>query len=165
MANIVIKPKAGHLNITGATFMVYANRYRVAASTLATVGRIKNGFDPTVYFLFCLSLELHLKSFVWLHDRIDKKKIKNKYGHDIEKLWAHSKVRGIEKYAKPTSLRDDVIALVGPYYKKRQFNYLDLDMIFDGYSDLKSEPKIIPTLNRLTNQLAKSLRSPILQAR
>lgn len=150
--------------MTGIAFMVYANRYREAAVTLASTTRAKTGFDPTVYFLFCLSLELHLKSFIWLHDRIEKEKIKNKYRHNIEKLWSHSKTRGIEKYAQPTTLRDHVITLVGPYYRKRQFNYLDLEMVFSGYRNLKAEPKVLHTLSRLTNQLGKSLRKPILRA-
>jgi hypothetical protein len=164
MANIVIKAKTAHVNMTGTAFMVYANRYREAAVALASTTRTKNGFDPAVYFLFCLSLELHLKSFIWLHDQIGKEKIKNKYRHNIEKLWNDSKNRGIGKFAQPTTLRDHVISLVGPYYRKRQFNYLDLGMVFSGYKNLKAEPKVLPTLGRLTNQLGKSLREPILRA-
>ena len=164
MANVVIKPKTGHINMTGTTFMVYANRYREAAVTLGSTSRSKQGFDPTHYFLFCLSLELHLKSFIWLHDQIGTERIKNKYGHNIETLWRDSKVCGIKKFAQPTALRDQVISLVGPYYQKRQFNYLDLDMVFSGYKNIKAEPKVLPTLSRLTNQLGKSLHEPILQA-
>ena len=147
MTNVVIKPKTAHVNMTGTAFMVYANRYREAAVALTSTTRTKNGFDPAVYFLFCLSLELHLKSFIWLHDRTGKEIIKNKYRHNIEKLWRHSKIRGIGKYAQPTTLRDHVITLVGPCYRKRQFNYLDLEMVFSGYKNLKAEPKILPTLN------------------
>jgi hypothetical protein len=164
MANIAIKPKTGHINTAGTAFLFYANRYREAAVSLLPTVHIKNGFDPTVYFLFCLSLELHLKSFIWLCDRTGRNQIKNRYGHNIEKLWRDAKARGIKKYAETTPLRDRVIALVGPYYRKRQLNYLDLSMVFTGYSSLKAEPRVLPTLNRLTNQLGKSLHDPILRA-
>jgi hypothetical protein len=65
---------------------------------------------------------------------------------------------------RATDLRDHVISLVGPYYRSRQLNYLDLDMIFNGYKNLKSEPRVIPVLKRLTQQLGISLRQPILRA-
>ena len=148
--------------MTGTAFMVYANRYREAAVKLASTTKAKNGFDPVIYFLFCLSLELHLKSYIWLHDQIGTEKIRTKYRHDIEKLWSHAKSKGIAKFAQPTTLRERVIKLVGPYYRDRQFNYLDLKMVFGGYKNLKAESKVLPTLSRLTDQLGKSLREPIL---
>ena len=163
MSSVEVKPKAGHVDMTGTALMVYANRYRDAAVGLKSTTRGRTGFDPVAYFLLCLSLELHLKSFIWLKDRIGKEKIKTKYGHNIEKLWRHSKDKGIAKYAQPTPLRDHIIALVGPYYLKRKCNYLDLDMVVEGYKSLKSEPKVLPTLSRLTEQLGKSLREPILR--
>lgn len=135
-----------------------ANRYREAALAWLPTSRRADRFDPVSYYLLCLSLELHLKSYIWLHDQIGHQKLKKKYGHNIEKLWHHSKTRGIKKYARTTPLRDRVISLVGPYYRNRQFNYLDLDMVFSGFNNLKFEPKALPTLSRLTGQLGKSLQ-------
>lgn len=37
-------------------------------------------------------------------------------------------------------------------------------MIFHGYKDIESEPKAITTLKRLTRQLGKSLKQPVLSA-
>lgn len=148
--------------MTGISFLSYANRYREAALVLASTPKTNNRFDPAVYFLYCLSLELHLKSFIWLHDKISRKNIKDTYRHDINKLWRHCKERGINKYAKPTPLRDHVIELIGPYYKNRKLNYLDLDMVFRGYTALKAEPRIVPTLDRLTKKLGQTLHDPIL---
>lgn len=162
--SVVIHCEPGHIEMTGAVFMVYANRYHDAAIGSMTSSKNVRGFDPVPYYLFCQSLELHLKSFIWLKDRIATNTIKNKYRHNIVKLWDHAKARGIDRYARATELRDRVISLVGPYYKDRKLNYLDLDMIFQGYKDIKSEPKAIPTLRRLTHQLGKSLKQPILQA-
>jgi hypothetical protein len=164
MPNVVIQPKPGHVNVTGAFFWVYANRYREATLACLSRSRPAEGFDPVPYFLSCLSLELHLKSFIWLHDQIGWKKIRNKYEHDIEKLWRHAKSRGIDKFAKPTPLRDQIIALVGPYYKERQFHYLDVNMVGSGFWNIQSEPRALPTLQRLNAQLHKSLRKPILSA-
>ena len=164
MANFVIQVKPAHINMTGTVFMTYANRYSEAAVGWLSNSNQELGFDPVPYYLLCQSLELHLKSFIWLEDRIDTKTIKNRYGHNLEQLWEHAKARRIDRYARVTDLRNSVISLVAPYYQRRQFNYLDLDMIFDGYNKLKSEKKVIPTLKRLTNQFGKSLKQPILKA-
>ena len=114
--------------------------------------------------MLCQSLELHLKSFIWLVDRIGRDRFRRKYGHDIEKLWRHAKAKGIRKYVGATKLRDSVIALLGPYYKRRQFTYLDLDMAFWGVKNQKRETRAVATLSRLTGQLAQTLRDPILAA-
>ena len=158
---VVVNPGPGHIESTGINFMVYAKQYRRAARAVEVAPPV-GGFDPVVYHLYCASLELHLKSFIWLTDRISTGKIKKKYGHDIVKLWRHAKQRRIDRYLTVTDLRDEVISLVGPYYKNRKFSYLDLTTAFRGYKRLKSEPRIVPTLRRLTTRLEKTLRTPIL---
>ena len=125
---------------------------------------VQAGFDPVMYYLYCQSLELYLKSFIWFIDRSSSETIRDKYRHNIEKLWRDAKKRDIGKYIRITQLRDNVIALVGPYYKTRKFNYLDLDMVHRGYKDLRSEPRVIPTLRRLTGQMENTLLVPILKA-
>jgi hypothetical protein len=165
MANVVIEVPTDHIDATGMTFMVYAKRYREAALACLNIDQGTEGFDPVPYYLLCLSLELHLKSFIWLKDGSGHKALKTNYGHDIEKLWRDSKNLGISKYAQETPLRNHVISLVGPYYRDRKFNYLDLEMIFKGYGNLNAEPRAIPTLRRLTDQLGKSLQTPIRRKR
>lgn len=144
--------------------MAYAQRYGSAAAELERNAQYDDGFDPVLYQMFCCSLELHLKTYIWLIDRISPKSIKNQYGHNIEKLWTYAKSRGIYRYAATTALRDRVIMLVGPYYLKRKFSYFDLSMQVNGFSDLKSEPRTIPTLRKLTNRLRTSLEKPVLNA-
>lgn len=90
--------------------------------------------------------------------------IKNKYRHNIEKLWMHAKDRGVHRYISITPLREQVISLVGPYYKDKKLCYLDFEMAQNGFKNLRSEPRIIPTLSRLTKQLEIKLRQPILKA-
>lgn len=163
MPGIVVKINPATIVMTGLEFRQYGNYYLDAAEFL--LGKdIDNWFDPLPYQLVCQSLELHLKSFIWLVDQNSRKTIKNKYGHDIEKLWHHSKERGIYRYCKPTPARDKAIALVGPYYKNRKFAYLDLSMSWNGIPHLREHPKAKRIILRLCKQLRKSLKNPILNA-
>ena len=66
MTDIRIQAETAHLDMTGTAFMVYANRYQDAAVRYLSVKRDVPGFDPVPYYLLCQSLELHLKSYVWL---------------------------------------------------------------------------------------------------
>jgi hypothetical protein len=164
MSNYVINADPGKFDITGISFITYGSRYRDAYNLYLSKMKTMPSFDPLPYYLLCHSLELYLKSFIWLKDRIGIHKIKNKYSHDIIKLWRHAKLRRIHPYARPTILRDQIIEHVGPYYKNRQFSYLDVGLVFEGYRNIKSEPRILPTLHRLTIQLDKSLRPKIKEA-
>lgn len=164
MAGIVVQVGTATLAVTGIQFMLYANRYLEAGESIINNSASDQWFDPLPYQLFCQSLELHLKSFIWLSDKHNQKKIKGKYGHDIVKLWRQSKSRGINKFCVPTDLRNKTIKLVGPYYKARKFTYLDLSMSWEGIPKLRANPKSIPTLLRLCRKLGKSLNKPILNA-
>src|SRR5882672_2738525 len=105
MPGIVVEIKPATVVMTGIEFMQYGNHYLDAAECLSA--RDPDAwFDPLPYQLLCQSLELHLKSFIWLNDRLSRKTIKNKYGHDIVKLWRHAKERGISRYCRPTEARD-----------------------------------------------------------
>ncbi len=164
MGDVVIEVQPARIVITGVNFFNYASRYREAASAAVSIRKKDTKFDPVPYQLFCQSLELYLKAYIWSYDQIGRNTIRNRYGHNIIKLWEHSKSRDIHKYVKVTPLREEVIKLVGPYYKDRKFCYLDLDMIFDGYKDLKTEPRSIQTLSRLTSQLSMALHRPVYDA-
>ena len=164
MADIQIQVEAAHVDMTGAALMAYANRYQDAATKYLSVRASTLGFDPVPYYLLCQSLELHLKSYIWLVDRIGAKTIKKKYGHRLKDLWIDAKARGIGRYARATDQRDRVIGLVSPYYARRQLNYLDLEMLFRGYPALAAEPAVIPVLKRLTTQLGRTLHGQILGA-
>ncbi|MDP3590065.1 MAG: hypothetical protein Q8R54_05935 [Methylobacter sp.] len=164
MSAIVVQIKPATVVMTGIEFMSYGNRYLDAVESLSNYSESEQWFDPLPYQLLCQSLELFLKSFIWLSDKHSRKTIKNKYGHNIVKLWNHSKSRGIKKYCVPTNLRNDTIELVGPYYKDRKFAYLDLNMSWEGIPKLSANPKSINILMRLCRQLSKSLDKPVLNA-
>lgn len=161
--SVVVKAKAGNITVNGVGYRVYAIWYANAARRLIenpSPGR----FDPVPYQLYCQALELHLKSFIWLVDQLPIKKMTNKYGHELAKLWSNSKARGIGRYAKTTSLRDRVITSISPYYAERRLCYFDISMISGGYRSLREDRQIFPVLDRLCAQLAKSLRTPVLSA-
>ncbi|MGA7180210.1 MAG: hypothetical protein WBX11_11545 [Thiobacillaceae bacterium] len=160
---VVINVEPATVVMTGIEFMQYANHYLAAAEYLSA-REPDSLFDPLPYQLLCQSLELHLKSYIWLVDRLGRKTIKNKYGHDIEKLWRHAKDRRIVRYCQPTPMRDEAVGLVGPYYKDRKFTYLDLSMSWEGIPKIRAHPKVRAVLTRLCRQMSKSLRAPILHA-
>jgi HEPN domain-containing protein len=159
--HVVIETEPGHYTITGVTFLTYARKYLSAAESLASSGP---GFDPVVFHLLCQAVELYLKAFIWLKEGSSAGTIKAQYGHDLQKLWRHSKSRGLQRYATVTPRRELALQLVAPYYGKRQFAYCDLDMILSGYSRLSRERHTLPTLKGLARRLEKTLRRPVLAA-
>ncbi len=161
--NVEIQVQPATLLMTGIEFMQYGNHYLSAAERL-TSRKVADWFDPLPYQLVCQSLELHLKSYIWLTDQASRNTIKNRYGHNIEKLWRHAKERKIGRYCQATQSRDAAIQLLGPYYKDRRFTYLDLSMSFNGIPRLRNHPEALPVVLRLCRRLKSSLRSPILNA-
>lgn len=161
----MVKVKIGIAKIltTGIDFRTYAKRYYYAAERLRGQPSTE-WFDPVPYHLLCQSLELHLKSFIWLTDKLNHDQFKGKYGHDIIKLWRHAKDRGISRYCATTQLRDDTIQLVGPRYKDREFAYFSLIKSRPWIQQLRKNRQVLPTLSRLCKQLNKSLKRPIQQA-
>ncbi len=163
MTNVRMTIRPATITMTGVNYWVYAKRYCNAASHLHALNR-DGEFDPVIYQLYCQSLELHLKGFIWLVSGSNHKEIRARYDHKLRKLWADSKRLGILKYAASTPLRERVIKLVGEPYEKKRFVYLDLSMIFRGFQKLRLEPKSFTTLKRLNLQLSKAIRQPIMEA-
>ncbi len=161
--SVVIQAGSATVVMTGIEFMHYGSRYLEAADHLA---RLKSPvwFDPLPYQLTCQSLELHLKAFIWLSDGLSRNTIKNKYGHDVEKLWRHAKARDLGRYCTPTVARDSAIELLGPYYKNRKFAYLDLSMSWKGIPASRAQPKALVVLSRLCHRLRATLHKPVLSA-
>ena len=163
MPGIVVERKPVTVVMTGIEFMQYGNHYLDAAEYLYAK-EPDTWFDPLPYQLLCQSLELYLKSFIWLVDRLSRKTIKNKYRHDIVKLWRHAKERGISRYCKPAKAHDQTLALLGPYYKDRKFAYLDLSMSWEGIPQIRAHPEAKSVITQLCKELRKSLHKPILNA-
>ena len=163
MPEIVVEVKPATVVMTGIEFMQYGNHYLDSAEYVSA-RRSSTWFDPLPYQLFCQSLELHLKSYIWFVDRLRRQTFKTTYGHDMVKLWNHAKERKISRFCKLTEARDSALNLLGPYYKGRKFAYLDLSMSSEGIPELRQHPEAKHVVKRLCKQLQRSLHRPILEA-
>jgi hypothetical protein len=150
--------------ITGVNFRNYAIRYHRAVEVYLDTEEEKLPFDPIPYQLVCQSIELHLKSFIWMKEKYGRNAIKDKYGHSIIKLWQDCKEKNLNEYIKYGCQENSAIERIGNEYKKRQFCYLDLDMTHDVFPILKSKPEIMETLIDLSKQLGEKLKGPLYDA-
>jgi hypothetical protein len=158
-----IKVAPATFTLTGLSCLNYAHRYLRAANTLDRDSN-KAPYDPVQFHLLCQSLELSLKAFIWLIDGLSWDQLKKTYGHNLEKLWRDSKSKGIRKYCKTTSLRDEVIGSVGPAYKTRKFVYADISVLVDVVPKLRNNKAALTCLRKLCQQLQKSLKDPVQKA-
>jgi hypothetical protein len=164
MSNVVLKPLSITVVITGVNFRNYAIRYNRAVSLYSETDEEPLPFDPIPYQLVCQSIELHLKSFIWIKEKYGRNKFRDKYGHNIIKLWNHCKARNIEEFIEYGDQEDSAISLIGNEYKNRQFCYLDLDMTYEVFPELNSKPEILATLIKLSDQLGEKLKRPLYDA-
>jgi hypothetical protein len=161
---LVIEAKTSHTNVTGINFLCYAKRYQDAAGAVKESQNSQIGLDIVPFQLASQSLELLLKSYIWYSDDIGTQKIRKKYGHDIVKLWNHAKSKGIVEHLNSVEHRDSVISIIGKYYKDKQLCYLDLEMIHEGYEELKALPESLNILCELNNELLVVLKPLMFEA-
>jgi hypothetical protein len=157
--NAVISPGLGGYDVSGIALFAYGRIYRDAGRRLRRKPPPNQWPSPVPYFLLCQSLELYLKGYLWRFANIGRETLKRKYGHNVPKLWNDAQAHGLGKYARATKDRNDVIALVGPVYRDRKLNYLDLNLLFVGYQAIHNDARVIPTLLRLTHRLDTALIS------
>ena len=86
MNPIIVHARPAIFNVTiGFRFFAYGGRYRAAANSLEIASNT-TPLDPVLLHLYCHSLELYLKSFMWLkNDQLSEKGLKDDYGHDVRK--------------------------------------------------------------------------------
>jgi hypothetical protein len=161
---IVIEAKTAHVNVTGIDFLVYATRYQQAAEAVISSEDSKVGIDIVPYQLVAQSLELLLKSYIWFVDDIGTNKLRSKYGHNIVKLWRHFKEKGLLNHIQSVEDRENVILLIGKYYKDKQLCYLDSEMAFEGYNSLSQAPESLNTLFELNKELIVALKPLLFDA-
>lgn len=144
---------------TGTYFNDYARKYRCAAvaSSELVLNETNKSLDIVSLQLLCQSLELHLKFFIWYTDDKDSKAIKKQYGHNIGKLWEHGKEKDLLNFVAVTDLMDKAVEIVSPYYKDKQFCYLDCEMSHEGQDELRRHPNLVEVLLELTKLLEDSL--------
>jgi hypothetical protein len=161
---IVVEGKTANVNVTGIDFLVYATRYQQAAEAVTSSEGSKVGIDIVPYQLLAQSLELLLKSYIWFIDDVGTNKLRSKYGHNIVKLWKHSKEKGLLNHIQTIDDRESVISLIGKYYKDKQLCYLDSEMAFEGYNSLSQAPESLNILFELNKELIVSLKPLLFEA-
>lgn len=109
----------------------YSNEYFKAADKLRD-NSINHTSIP-VYYLYGHSIELAIKSFLINHGYDDHGL--RTLGHDIVKSFEIASYLGIREYLNKSNEVEIVIAMIGPYYKSKSFEY-----IFKGY---KTYPSIL----------------------
>ena len=164
MTNVVLQIEPITVVVTGVNFRNYAIRYHRAAQIYLETEEEKLPFDPIPYQLVCQSIELHLKSFIWMKEKYGRKRFIDEYRHNIIKLWKDCKERNINEYIKYSRIENSAIEQIGNEYKSRQFCYLDLDMMSDVFPALTSKPEILETLVQLSEQLGEKLKNPLYKA-
>jgi hypothetical protein len=164
MTNVILQPESMTVVITGVNFRNYAIRYHKAVQVYLDAKEDQFPFDPIPYQLVCQSIELHLKSFIWMKEKYGRNRFRDEYGHNIIKLWWDCKERNIDEYIDYGRQENSAIENIGNEYKKRQFCYLDLDMTYDVFPILKSKPEILELLVSLSKQLGEKLKRPLYEA-
>ncbi len=87
---VVVSVRPAMFDSIGVGLPVYVGQCDQAARVLRDVP--VEGFDPVSFHLNCQAVELYLKALIWLRDRKTHTQIRSNYGHQLEKLWHHSKV-------------------------------------------------------------------------
>jgi hypothetical protein len=160
LPNVNIQVGLATVNMAGIQFMQYAdNYYRAAQAVGISVSKV---FDPVPYQLYCQALELRLKAFAWFKNTaLTRNQIKNRYWHDLSKLWSDAKGSGLGQFIDLTAIRDAAVDLVAPYYKDRKFCYTDIVMQFRDADVLRRHADLLPTLAGLVEEMRIKLERPI----
>src|SRR5262245_13976058 len=72
-------------------------------------------FSVVPYFLYCQSLELGLKGFLFYHGVPEQDLIK-KYGHSLIKALAEARARGLDAHVAVSPADDQLVEELNPYY-------------------------------------------------
>lgn len=81
MANFIVTPATGHLNISPTLFHGYAIQYLQCERTFTTDAN----YSPVPYFLLCRAIELELKA-KHLESK-SRAEVKKQYGHNLKKSY------------------------------------------------------------------------------
>jgi hypothetical protein len=101
----------------------FAEQFRIAAK--ATMQLQKSSVSSAIYHNLGIAIELGLKAFLRTKG-ITTAELKREYGHDLEKLFEDAIDRGLIAQIGEITDADveDVVPLLGRYYREREFEYL-----------------------------------------
>src|SRR3990172_4880381 len=126
----VITPQTVHVNVSPLGFHRYATQFAESAAA----ARSKK-FSPVPYFLYCRALELALKAYL-LARGMSKADLKSKFGHDLCKVLAEAKKRGLTGEVTIAAGWDAEIVKANAYYNGKGFEYFEVDNAARGYPNL-----------------------------
>ena len=111
-------------------------------------------FSPVPYYLYCMSIELVLKSFL-LKNNVPYNDIKYKFSHDLEKAIKKTQELGLNM------LDEDELKIINRanfyYYEERGFEYSQLKYALRAYKDWPQ----LEDLEKISDKLFKSVKPKI----
>jgi hypothetical protein len=154
---IVVQVGTATVHIKPVGFALYAEEFLLAGLSIPEQSRARGNttFTPVPYYLFCRALELVLKAFLLTKgESLDT--LKNRYRHDLVKLWRKARECGIleEIGSRPPEFEDHV-ASANRYYKGKAFEYFDFRRWAHGYEDLPPFERFRDEVNDVVVQTKK----------
>lgn len=153
--DIMIQAEPIVFNIKPYGFQRYAQEFMYAERTFETT----DNFSPVPYYLLCRSIELSLKAYLLLKG-CKIKYLKNKIGHNLEKLLKKAKELNIEEIITISTEDSDNIFKANIYYEKKGFEYFFVIDAVSGYKELPD----IELLRSVSTRLVEKLYQPCLDA-
>lgn len=156
--DIVISPEPAVVNISPLGFHRYSSEFYEAARSLQR----PESYSPVHYYLYCRSLELVLKAYL-LAKGISKKKLKNKFRHDLEKTLRKADSLGLGGTVSISDEQRVHLALANAHYKSKAFEYFEVSTWFrrmKGQSKLPS----LDVLDSLVGSLLDGIKQICVEA-
>ncbi|SEI95179.1 hypothetical protein [Nitrosomonas eutropha] len=148
MANIIISAKPARITMGPIGFIVYAEDFLNAYKSF----KIDKPFLPVKYYLICRSVELSLKSYL-LFKSVSIKKVKCKFGHDLQKILKKSIELGIGAVEGITDEEQAEIEKANNWYNRKGFEYFDIQNTLESKDTLPNLSVVFNLADRLINSL------------
>jgi len=143
LANIVISPETGHINLSPVLFHNYALQYLECHRSFDAVAN-----SPVPYFLICRAIELELKA---RHlESKPRPEVKKKYGHNLKK--SYDELPSTEQELDPVEYEELVRASEIYDIPNKGFEYVS---VFDAVTGLKNFPDLAVLEGIATKLVAK----------
>ncbi len=156
--DVIVRPKPAVANISPLGFHRYASEFYAAAQS---IGR-PEGFSPVPYYLYCRSLELALKAYL-LANGVSKKRLKGKFGHDLEKALRKAESLGLSDHVLLSSEQHEQIAVANGHYKSKAFEYFQVPTLIDRIKGRHKLPDL-DALGSLTGSLLEGIEQVCIEA-
>jgi hypothetical protein len=155
--SIVVQVGTVTVKMSPVGFALYAEEFLKAGESIPADSQARGNttFTPVPYYMFCRALELILKAFLLTKDRtLDE--LKNRYGHNLEKLWRGASDLGLSEVvgACAPSFEAD-LASANSYYKGKAFEYFDFRRWARGYQGLPPLPRFRDEVRKIVEKTKK----------